>query len=195
MLFKEIHIQGIKSGTISLAFRKWEKASVKRGSIVKTAIGLIEIVGITTINEDKITSNDVLRAGFQNKEQLLKSLRQNNKGSIYKIAVRYYAEDPRIELREQTILSNKEYLELKEKLARLDKHSRQGHWTGSVLLTIRDNPHRKAIEISKLTNLEKEWLKLNIRKLKNLGLTISHHVGYELSPLGKTFIEKLLSEK
>ncbi|MEM7550324.1 MAG: hypothetical protein AAF363_11640 [Bacteroidota bacterium] len=36
---------------------------------------------------------------------------------------------------------------------------------------------------------EKEWLKLNIRKLKNLGLTISHNPRYEISPLGIAYIE------
>ncbi|GAA4173979.1 hypothetical protein GCM10022218_17670 [Sphingobacterium ginsenosidimutans] len=42
---------------------------------------------------------------------------------------------------------------------------------------------------------EKEWLKLNIRKLKNLGLTISHTVGYEISPLGERFIQLLEAEE
>ena len=46
-----------------------------------------------------------------------------------------------------------------------------------------------------MTGFEKEWLKLNIRKLKNLGLTISHNVGYRLSPLGEHFIEELKGEQ
>lgn len=42
-----------------------------------------------------------------------------------------------------------------------------------------------------MTGFEKEWLKLNIRKLKNLGLTISHNGGYELPLLGSEYLTKL----
>jgi hypothetical protein len=38
---------------------------------------------------------------------------------------------------------------------------------------------------------ERMWLKLNIRKLKNMGLTISHDVGYEISPLGREVLKLL----
>lgn len=194
MLFKEVHLQGIKSGVVSLAFRSWEKVSVKKGTLLKTSIGLVDIVDITTINENEITSNDALDAGFESKEQLLKSLRQNDQADIYKITVRFHSADPRIELREQ-ILTDEKCAVLKEKLLRLDRFSKQGDWTRKVLLAIKDNPHLHAIGLAEMTGLEKEWLKPNIRKLKNLGLTISHTVGYELSPLGKSFIEKLLNEK
>lgn len=80
-------------------------------------------------------------------------------------------------------------------MERLDNHSKQGHWTEKVLLTIKDSPNLHAIGIANLTGFEKEWLKLNIRKLKNLGLTISHIVGYELSPLGETFFLRLKDEE
>lgn len=194
MLFKEVHLQGIKSGTVHLAFRKWEKAAIKKGTLMKTAVGLVEIVEVTTIDENKITDNDAKNAGFLNRELLFKSLRQNDKANIYRIEVQYHSEDPRIELREQA-LTEERFIEIQDKLIRLDKFSKQGNWTEVILLTIKSNPHFHASGISKLTGYEKEWLKLNIRKLKNLGLTISHTVGYELSPLGSEFIEKLANEK
>src|SRR5690606_5315177 len=187
MLFKEVHLKGIQSGKVSLAFRRWEKPTVKKGSLLKTAIGLVEIVDITTTSLKAITEAHVLKAGFDNREALLKSLRQNDKAKIYKITIRYHSEDPRIALREQTLTPEK-YTELKEKLARLDKFSKQGHWTRDTLLAIKDNPHVHAVSIAKITGFEKDWLKVNIRKLKNAGLTISHQVGYELSPLGNAFV-------
>ncbi len=191
MLFKEIHLSGIKSGKISLAFRKWQKASVKTGSLLHTSVGLVEIRKIETVNENDITDKDALNAGYADKNQLLKSFTHNSTGTIFKISVSYHSADPRIKLREQTELSAQQFTNLKKKLERLDNHSKQGHWTIKVLLTIKDNPNLHAIGIAKLTGFEKEWLKLNIRKLKNLGLTISHNVGYELSPLGEHFIGKL----
>lgn len=190
MLFKEIHLQGIKSGKICLAFRKWQKASVKAGSLIHTSIGLVEISKITAVDENDITDEDALSAGFTNKNELLKSFAHNNTGTIFKIYVAYHSPDPRIELREQTELTAQQFEDLEMKLARLDKYSRQGNWTESVLLAIKDNHNVHAKGIAALTGFEKEWLKQNIRKLKNLGLTISHTTGYELSPLGKTLIQR-----
>lgn len=196
MLIKSVHLQGIKSGTIKLAFRRWEKPAVKEGTLLKTFIGLVKVVSISTVKESQISKKDIKDAGFENKEQLLKSLRQNESSNIYKIELRYHAEDPRIELRENTALTESAYAELKDKLVvRLDNYSKQGLWTKKVLLAIKENPKLRAVDLAKLTGFEKQWLKLNIRKLKNLGLTISHEVGYELSPLGTAFVKRLMQKK
>lgn len=195
MLFKGVHLQGIKSGEITMAFRKWHKASVKSGSLVHTSVGLIEIGKIEIVNENDITDKDAAQAGFMDKKQLFKSFTHNCTGTIFKISVHYHAEDPRIKLREQTTLSEHQFNDLKARLKRLDRYSKQRYWTEKVLLTIKHNPKLHAIGIANLTGFEKEWLKLNIRKLKNLGLTISHQVGYELSPLGNEYLNKLFPDK
>lgn len=192
MLFKETHLNGIKSGKINLAFRKWQKASVKEGSLLHTSIGLVAISKLETVSENDITDQDALKAGFTDKKQLLKSLTNTATGMIFKISVRYHSPDPRIKLREQTELSEQQFTDLKKKLERLDNHSKLGPWTEKILLTLKDNPNLHAIGIAKLTGFEKEWLKLNIRKLKNLGLTISHTIGYEISPKGKEFLNMLM---
>lgn len=194
MLFKEIHLQGIKAGKVKLAFRKWQKPSVKVGTRIHTSIGLLEIDSIDAIIESDITETDAINAGFNSKEHLLKSFPQNSNGMIYKIEVSYHSEDPRISLREHTDLSEQELLDIIKKLQKLDKYSKKGQWTKQILLAIKDNPNLHAIGIANLTGFEKEWLKMNIRKLKNLGLTISHTVGYELSPKGKVITEKLEKE-
>lgn len=190
MLFKKIHLEGIKSGNVNLAFRKWQKPSVKKGTHLHTSIGLVEIKSIEVVQQNDITDKDAVDAGFKYREELLKSLSTTSKGAIFKITVGYYSEDPRIKLREQTKLSEREFTDLVNKLDRLDKYSKAGMWTRKVLLTIKENPNLHAIGIAKQTGFQKEWLKINIRKLKNLGLTISHTVGYELSPKGKAFLRK-----
>lgn len=191
MLFKEVHLQGIKSGKITLAFRNWQKASVKTGSLLHTSIGLVKIHNIETVNENDITDEDALNAGFIDKKDLQKSFKNNSIGILFKIKVSYHSTDPRIKLREQSELSEQQFTDLTKKLERMDQFSKHGSWTKSVLCTIKENPKLHAIGIANLTGFEKEWLKLNIRKLKNLGLTISHLVGYELSPLGNEYLKKI----
>lgn len=190
MLFKVKHLEGIKSGDVSLAFRRWKKTAINKGTLLHTAIGLVEIGDIQMIDIENITNEDALNAGFSNIDELQKSLRQSDEANIYKIALRFHSEDPRIAIRQQN-LTDDLCQSLKQKLARLDKVSKQGAWTIKVLKTIYQHPHLHAVGIASLTGFEKEWLKLNIRKLKNLGLTISHTVGYELSPLGREFLEKM----
>jgi hypothetical protein len=194
MLFKQGHLEGIRSGKIKLAFRKWKVAAVKGGSLVKTSVGLIQIVDITQINTDEITAADAKQAGFESLEKLLAQLNAVTEGRIFRIRVRYHGEDPRMALREQVTLTDDAFAVLKERLQRLDHHSKQGAWTRQLLELIRDNPRLRAADLAAKTGREKEWLKLNVRKLKNIGLTISHDPGYTLSPLGETFLRRLILE-
>jgi hypothetical protein len=191
MIFKLAHLEGIKQGKISLAFRKWKKQSVKKGSQIRTAIGVIMITDVSKYNLNKISEADAVMAGYKDLSSLLAELKKARDGDLYKIEVQYHSVDPRIKLRKQTALTDQEFETLKRKLEKLDSFSKQGNWTMETLKVIRDNPKLRAVELAALTGREKMWLKLNIRKLKNLGLTISHEIGYTLSPLGTVVLEKL----
>jgi hypothetical protein len=194
MLFKQVHLAGIRSGKIKLAFRKWKVAAVKSGSLVKTSIGLIQIVDIIQTTTDEITAAEAKQAGFDSREKLLAQLNAVTEGKIFKIKVRYHGEDPRIALREQAALTDDTFTVLQERLQRLDRYSKQGAWTRQLLELIRDNPRLRAADLAAKSGKEKEWLKLNVRKLKNIGLTVSHDPGYTLSPLGAAFLHKLIGE-
>ena len=73
----------------------------------------------------------------------------------------------------------------------MDKSSKKGPWTRKTLTTIQSHPKKRAGFIAELLSFEKDWLKLQIRKLKGLGLTISHEIGYEISPRGKALLKRL----
>ncbi|WP_160716415.1 ASCH domain-containing protein [Chitinophaga solisilvae] len=192
MLFKQEHLEGIRSGKVSLAFRKWNKPSAKQGSAVKTSVGIVEITAVTKTTAAAISEKDARNAGFSSLAALRSKLDKYPAGDIYRIAVQYKSPDPRLELREQTSLSAAQLAALKTKLERLDAYSKQGAWTTDILLAIKNNPLLKAASLALLTGKEKDWLKINIRKLKNLGLTISHDPGYTISPLGERLLEYLI---
>ncbi len=190
MIFRLSDLEGIKTGKITLAFRKWKKPTVRKGSQIRTEIAVVDISDISEISLTDITDRDAVSAGFDCAESLLKSLNKVNEGTIYRIKVRYYSEDPRIALRAHTTLTEKDFQLLKKKLERLDSYDKAGPWTLTVLKTIRDHPKLRAADLAVKLNREKDELKINIRKLKNLGLTISHEVGYSISPLGEHFLNK-----
>jgi hypothetical protein len=192
MIFKVRDLENIKSGKISLAFRKWKKAAVRKGSRLRTAIGVVEISSVSAITSEEITSIDAVNAGFDSLENLIKALNRIDEGTIYKIELHYYSDDPRIKLRQHSEIGDGDVEVLKKKLKRLDSYSKNGKWTLSVLKAINDNPRLRAADLAIMMNKEKAALKIDIRKLKNLGLTISHETGYTISPLGKFVLEKVL---
>lgn len=191
MLIKQKHLEGIMSGDISLAFRKWKNLSVKKDSLLKTSIGVVKITDITQTELAQISEDDAKQAGYDNVNALIGELEKTVNGAIYKIQLSYHSPDPRIDLRQKSQIPDEELEALKEKLLNLDKYSNQGKWTTKVLKAIRENPKLSAVELAAKVNKEKEWLKVNVRKLKNLGLTISHEPGYTLSPLGEYVLKSL----
>ncbi|WP_142687283.1 ASCH domain-containing protein [Chitinophaga polysaccharea] len=195
MLFKQAHLEGIVSGEISLAFRKWKKPAVNKGSLINTSIGVVAITGIKEYPVNRITETDAVAAGYKDLTTLHAELSKIPEGILYRIEVHYHSEDPRIKLREQTSLTPEALTTLTAKLARLDQFSTQGSWTIPVLEAIRRYPNLKAATLAQLLGKEKDWLKLNIRKLKNLGLTISQLEGYTLSPLGEEYLASQSSSK
>ncbi|MEM6821530.1 MAG: hypothetical protein AAF558_06285 [Verrucomicrobiota bacterium] len=188
MLIRKPFLEKIKKGEIHLAFRRWQKVGVKAGGTLKTSVGVIRIDSISPVIESKISEKEAKRAGFSDLKSLMADLRDNG-GDLYRIEVSFGGEDPRISLREDIKLDRASYAELYQKLRRMDSRSSCGDWTIQTLGLIAENPMLPAIELSKKSGHQKEWLKLNIRKLKNLGLTISHNPGYTLSPRGKKFLQ------
>ena len=191
MLFKSEHLNQIKTGEISLAFRKWKRPSVKKGTLMNTSIGQVQILDITKIDISSITEKDALKSGFNDLNALIAVLNSRDGGQIYKVEVSYSNPDPRIELRNDSEITQTDFDKIKAKLNRLDKYSRSGNWTLHILGAIMENPKLNAGQLAEKTGKEKEWLKTNIRKLKNIGLTVSHNPGYTISPRGKIFMEKL----
>ena len=61
-------------------------------------------------------------------------------------------------------------------------------WTGIVLALIREHPGRRAPELAEIMGLETRPFKARVRRLKELGLTESLAVGYQLSPRGRAFL-------
>jgi hypothetical protein len=187
MLFKQSILKGIAEGRITLAFRRWSRPTVKAGGSLKTSIGVLRIESVDAIDERRITSRAAKQAGFDSVTALIDSL-GDRKGKLYRIKFTRAGDDPRIALRESDNLSDDEINELLSRLDRLDAHSKVGPWTIPVLRLIEKFPELRAVELARRSGYEKEWLKLNIRKLKNLGLTESLEVGYRLSPRGRAFL-------
>lgn len=191
MLISNAHLQGIATGEINLAFRKWRSPTVRTGGTLRTAIGVLAIEAVEVVSERELSPADAKAAGFPSLQELLESLRSRNEGTLYRIRLRLSGPDPREQLRQQTGTNADEREQLLSRLDRLDRLGKHGPWTNAVLRAIAARPNLRAAELAEQLGFEKEWLKTSIRKLKELGLTESLVVGYRLSPRGHALLEAM----
>lgn len=120
MLFKKKFLTLIENGKIHTAFRKWTRPSVSESGTLLTPVGQLLIKSMNKVEYDQITDDEIIQAGYKNRKELDKELAFKNKGDIYKIAFNLERADPRIELRENTIIPNEEMNEVIGKLKRYD---------------------------------------------------------------------------
>jgi hypothetical protein len=191
---------GIRAGTVTQAFRRWDAPRVKVGGLQLTAAGLVRFDRVSRVlDPGKLTERDARAAGVKDLATLQRFLAPRERKpsprggrggeTVYRIRVSWAGEDPRIALRES--LPDDEMLaDIAARLRRLDGRP-TGPWTRQILEWIRDNPHVVSKELAALRGVELLPMKVDIRKLKALGLTISHDVGYELSPRGTAYLEWL----
>ncbi|MFA9566451.1 MAG: hypothetical protein ACERLM_17395, partial [Acidimicrobiales bacterium] len=99
--------------------------------------------------------------------------------------------DPRIALRDRAELTSAELDELTARLDRFDGASRTGPWTRQTLQLLADQPRVRAQDLADSVGRDKPSFKNDVRKLKGLGLTISHSPGYEVSPRGRRVLVHL----
>lgn len=192
MLIKNVVLDDIKAGKISLIFRRWKKAGVKAGGTQMTQRGVLAIDSVDVVTERNITHEDAIAAGFASKKELLAQLIERDEPTeTYRIAVRFAGDDPRKVLRELAELSPDEIAEIIAKLRKLDFGSKRGPWTQTYLQMIHDQPNTHAAILAEQIGLDIPRFKPWVRKLKALGLTESLRPGYRLSPRGQKVLEAM----
>ncbi|TCP56910.1 hypothetical protein EV191_101859 [Tamaricihabitans halophyticus] len=180
--------RGVAEGTVCLVFRRWTKPNVRAGDTLRTVAGVIAVDSIESIAESAITEEQARQAGAASAAEVRAALRGPAGAPLYCIAVRWAGPDPRVALSQTSELAEDELAEIQRRLDRLDSRSERGPWTHDVLEVIAAHPGTRAAELAELLGRERDALKLDVRKLKNLGLTHSLDVGYRLAPRGAAYL-------
>ncbi len=105
--------------------------------------------------------------------------------------VRFRGADERLARREDT--GEAAVQDVLGRLARMDERAAIGPWTRQTLELIEAWPGRRAPELAELVGRETIVFKTDVRKLKELGLTVSLAVGYRLSSRGEAVLAALRS--
>ena len=190
MLFRPATLQGIADGSVTLAFRRWDRPRVRPGGRQRTPVGVIGFESVEAVTRDSLTEKDARDAGLTGLNELLALVDRRPSGEIYRVALRLAGPDPRVALREFVPPAD-QVEEVIRRLERLDRASHHGPWTLAVLRSIADQPGVRAADLAASHGRERAPFKLDVRKLKELGLTESLRPGYRLSPRGRAVLEAL----
>lgn len=186
MLLRQPVLRGIADGRVSLAFRRWDRPRVKVGTRLRTSVGTLEVDGVELVEVEDITEAEAQLAGMP-RDELLRFLAARPTRPTYRITLHLAGPDPRIALRDDAAPSADELAVIDATLQRLDRASRHGAWTAVTLDTIEARPATRAADLAAALGRDTQPFKIDVRKLKELGLTESLEVGYRLSPRGTAY--------
>ena len=136
----------------------------------------------------RISTSDVSKTGHDSAEDIRTQLRGDQSWPTFRIEFRILDEpDPRQVLANSADLDSSDVAEINRRLDRLDGASKRGPWTRQTMELIAKHPEVRAPDLAEMVGRETQPFKLDVRKLKNLGLTLSFNPGYRLSPRGEAF--------
>jgi hypothetical protein len=180
---------GIWDGSITVVFRRWRTPQVTAGGIYRTPAGRLGVDEVEIVKPSRIRLKDAKAAGYPSVTAVRDDLRGDPADPVYLLRVRPVDEpDPRDLLAADDQLSPADVETIAARLERLDRASSYGAWTRETLAIIAENPEVRAPDLAARLGRETLPFKLDVRKLKNLGLTRSFPVGYRLSPRGAAFL-------
>jgi hypothetical protein len=184
VLFSADAWPGIADGSITVTFRAWTRAQARVGGRYRVGGMLIEVTEVQQVPVSEITADDARRAGTADRASLLARLGAND--PVWRVDFFFVGPDDRIARRNDTSSTD-----LQDVIARLARLDRNGAWTRSTLQLIERYPGVVSSTLAREANQDRPAFKLNVRKLKELGLTESLDIGYRLSPRGEAVLRAL----
>src|SRR3984957_1886050 len=187
MQFEQRLRDGLNDGTITVGVRRWRRAQVVAGHHYRTGTGMVAAESVDIVRPDEITPAQAKAAGYPGTAALLADLRGDEELPLYLIRFRILDEpDPRDVLRTAP-LTDADAAALARRLARMDA-GKHGAWTTAFLTQIAERPEVNSTYLAETLGWERPEFKLQVRRLKALGLTISYRIGYRLSPRGEAYL-------
>jgi len=189
MLLSPVIAAGIRDGSVTAVFRRWDAPRARPGGTQRTAAGVVRFDSVEPVDAATLTEADALGAGMVSLAQLLKANERGRGTQLYRIGVSFDRPDERVALRD-TLPTPADVEQITAALDRLDKGRRTGPWTREILRLIASRPTVRAPDLAESLGRETIRFKTDVRRLKELGLTHSLPVGYELSARGRAYLEQ-----
>lgn len=172
MLFTADAWTSIADVTLDSTYRRWRRRQVVAGGRYRVG-GMVVVVDVVDeVAEEDLPLGVVVRGD----------------PSLPVTRIRFHRDadtDPRAALAADTDV---DVAEVRARLAGMDGCSPTGPWTLAVLEAIEARPATRAADLAALLGRERDAWKRDVRKLEELGLTLSLEGGYRLSPPGEAYL-------
>src|SRR5262249_39533158 len=146
---------GIHSGAVVLAFRRWRRSQVVPGHHYRTGIDMVEVESVDVVDPSSVDAPQARQAGYASVGELLADLRGYPALPVSRIRLRRIdGPDPRDELARAARLTEANVAAIKARLGRMDRSSSRGPWTGAVLGLIADRPGTVSTELAEAIGCE-----------------------------------------
>jgi hypothetical protein len=191
MLFQSRFHERIRSGEIACTVRIWLRPHVKVGGRYALGAGAIVVDRIREGRVDDITPAVARRCGFSSVVDALKTAKHGAGERVFIIDFHFDGKAGARAKPSTDVVSADELAKLIERLAAMDRRSRNGAWTLATLRVIAARPAVLAATLARALGRPRDEFKRDVRKLKNLGLTFSLEIGYRLTPKGEALLRAL----
>ena len=196
---------GLASGQITVTFRPWSRPQVRVGGTYRITDDIVLVVDeLQQVKVGDITDADARRAGEADAAALRTRMAKPSRGryatgpatpkvigadtAVWRVDFHRIEPDAAPRLADQADLDHTEVANITGRLARLDTAATDGPWTGATLRLIKEKPGVVSTELATELGRERAPFKVDVRKLKRLGLTVSLERGYRLSPRGEAYL-------
>ena len=184
------HEDDIRAGRLTVTWHLWKYAHYKPGNLYATTFGgAYAIEDVRQVRAGDVSDADAHEALLPDATTLIKVARSHTGAPVdartilHRVQFHYVANPP--------VKPPLSLEEVTTRLAKLDARSARGPWTVDTLRLIEENPRTVARRLALELDWETQDFKIHVRKLKALGLTISHLIGYELSELGQAYLDSV----
>lgn len=171
-----------------MVYRRWDQPRAVPGGRQRTSAGELRIDSVEVVEDADLTDADATATGLPDLAALQKRLGDKPGRQTYRVRLHLAGPDPRAELRQRADLDADDVTTISARLDRLDRASSHGAWTRTTLELIRAHPAVRAPDLAASVGRETAPFKIDVRKLKELGLTESLAVGYRISPRGVAYL-------
>jgi hypothetical protein len=197
LLFKKPFWEGLTSGAITLTYRRWQKPHVRVGGRYRChPIGVLEVDAVAQVPVKSITDDDARQAGFTTRAELVAYLETlgplTPATTVWRVALHHGGDGDRVEIALEDDLDDAAIADITKRLAKMDAKE---PWTKATFAIIEKNPRVAASKLAAKLGRETLPFKTDVRRLKKLGLTQSFEVGYEISPRGRAYLDRVRKKK
>lgn len=189
LMFRREDRERVARGEITVTFRLWRSAHVKSGKTYETGFGRVEVEDVQVMPAAMVSEDDVGPTGCPDVAAILDLAGEHTKTRVapdtllHRVQFRFLGDDA-MPIGAPPAFDVERVAARLERMDRLSSRAR----TLTTLKLIERRPRVPARILAEELGYEKLHFKANVRKLKALGLTISHAVGYELSEAGREYL-------